>query len=77
MVLAKWSPLASKRERSLKWTSIIFCSILFSEIEELASEKAAVVFVKVDVDENEEAALQYNISAMPTFILMKNKQKVR
>merc|ERR1711893_319399 len=52
------------------------CKMIAPKIEELASEKAAVVFVKVDVDENEEAALQYNISAMPTFILMKNKQKV-
>ena len=69
-----------------------------TEIEELSSQKSDVVFVKVDVDDNEEAAAvrlfflqnvflakyakyilpfqQYNISAMPTFIFIKNKEKV-
>ena len=46
------------------------------KVDELSAQKADVVFVKVDVDENEEAAMQYNISAMPTFILIKNKQKI-
>ena len=46
------------------------------KVDELSAQKGDVVFVKVDVDENEEAAMQYNISAMPTFILIKNKQKI-
>ena len=46
------------------------------KVDELSGQKTDVVFVKVDVDENEEAAMQYNISAMPTFILIKNKQKI-
>ena len=33
-----------------------FLSQTFPEIEELSSQKDNVVFVKVDVDENEEAA---------------------
>ena len=36
----------------------------------------AVVFLKVDVDENEDAAAEYNITAMPTFIFIKNGNKV-
>ena len=39
-------------------------------------EFSDVVFLKVDVDENEEAAQEYNISAMPTFIFVKNSNKV-
>jgi len=37
---------------------------------------ADVVFLKVDVDECEEVATDYNISCMPTFILLKNSEKV-
>jgi thioredoxin 1 len=39
-------------------------------------EFSDVVFLKVDVDENEEASQEYNISAMPTFIFVKNNGKV-
>merc|ERR1712047_194619 len=52
------------------------CKMIAPKIEELSSQKSDVVFVKVDVDDNEEAAAQYNISAMPTFIFIKNKEKV-
>ena len=30
-----------------------------------------VVFVKVDVDENQETAVKYEVSAMPTFVFIK------
>ena len=36
-----------------------------------------VVFLKVDVDENEDAAQEYSISAMPTFVFVKKEAKVR
>ena len=39
-------------------------------------EFASVVFLKVDVDENEDAAQEYNITAMPTFIFVKGGKKV-
>ena len=35
-----------------------------------------VVFLKVDVDECEDIASEYNISCMPTFLYMKNSAKV-
>ena len=35
-----------------------------------------VVFLKVDVDVNEEGAEEYNVSAMPTFIFFQNGVKV-
>ncbi|CAG2105869.1 unnamed protein product [Medioppia subpectinata] len=40
---------------------------------ELANE---VLFLKVDVDDNEDIATDHKVSVMPTFILIKNKQKV-
>lgn len=35
-----------------------------------------VIFLKVDVDENEEIASEYEISCMPTFLFIKRKEKV-
>ena len=35
-----------------------------------------VVFLKVDVDENPETASKYSVSAMPTFLFIKNGEVV-
>jgi len=35
-----------------------------------------VVFLKVDVDECEEIAYEYKVTAMPTFIFIKSSNKV-
>ncbi len=35
-----------------------------------------VVFLKVDVDEAEDVAQEYNITAMPTFVFIKDSKKV-
>ena len=53
------------------------CKVIAPQIEAMSKEMADVVFLKVDVDENEDAAQEYNISAMPTFIFIKNQAKVR
>ncbi len=53
------------------------CKMISPKIEEMEAEMKNVVFLKVDVDESEDAAQEYGISAMPTFILIKNKNKVR
>jgi len=52
------------------------CKVIAPIISELAAEHANVVFLKVDVDENEDSAAEYNISAMPTFIFIKKKEKI-
>ena len=52
------------------------CQRIAPLFQQLADENQNVVFVKVDVDENEETAAAYGISAMPTFIFIKNKQKL-
>ncbi|XP_044589096.1 thioredoxin-T-like isoform X2 [Cotesia glomerata] len=48
------------------------CKIIGPKIEELAGEHTEVVFVKVDVDECEDIATEYNINSMPTFVFIKN-----
>ena len=52
------------------------CKMIAPKIEQMAGEMANVVFLKVDVDEAEDVAQEYNISAMPTFVFLKNGQKV-
>ena len=45
-------------------------------IEEMEKTETNVVFLKVDVDVNEEGAEAYNVTAMPTFIFIQNGVKV-
>ena len=53
------------------------CKMISPKIEAMAGEMSNVVFIKVDVDEAEDVAQEYNISAMPTFVFLKNGQKVK
>ena len=53
------------------------CKMISPKIEAMAGEMSNVVFLKVDVDEAEDVAQEYNISAMPTFVFLKNGQKVK
>merc|ERR1711994_1026486 len=48
------------------------CKMIAPKLEEMSKTKTNVVFLKVDVDEAEDVAMEYNISAMPTFLFMKN-----
>ncbi|KAF5290051.1 hypothetical protein FQA39_LY14832 [Lamprigera yunnana] len=53
------------------------CKMIAPRLEELAAELGqAIIILKVDVDECEEIATQYNISSMPTFIFIKNSKVV-
>ena len=52
------------------------CKMIAPKIEEMEKSMPNVVFLKVDVDDNEEAAMEFNVTAMPTFVFMKKKQKV-
>lgn len=47
------------------------CKMIGPLIAELAKELLDVVFLKVDVDECEDVAAEYEISSMPTFIFIK------
>lgn len=52
------------------------CKQIAPKVEAFAKSMNDVAFAKVDVDENEELAQQYEVTAMPTFLFFKNGQKV-
>ena len=47
------------------------CRIICPEIEKLAGQEKEVVFLSVDITQNQEAAELFNINALPTFIFIK------
>merc|ERR550519_745947 len=55
------------------WCGI--CKMVAPHLEEM-SNMDDVVFLKVDVDDCEDIAAEFKITAMPTFLFMKNKSKV-
>uniref|UniRef100_A0A1A9VRG4 Thioredoxin domain-containing protein n=1 Tax=Glossina austeni TaxID=7395 RepID=A0A1A9VRG4_GLOAU len=53
------------------------CKVINSKLEKLAEKYShKVVIVKIDVDECEQMAIDNNIVAVPTLILMKDNQKL-
>ncbi|XP_060605876.1 uncharacterized protein LOC132758317 [Ruditapes philippinarum] len=52
------------------------CRAIAPKIEQFSKTYPEVVFIKVDVDDVSEVAKKCDISAMPTFHLMKNGDKV-
>ena len=53
------------------------CKVIAPKVVEMAASMDNVVFLKVDVDENEDASQEYKITAMPTFLFFKNGEKVQ
>lgn len=52
------------------------CKMIAPFFQELSEEFQDVVFLKVDVDEVEDVAGQYNVSSIPKFVFIKNKNQV-
>ncbi|GFQ75068.1 thioredoxin [Trichonephila clavata] len=52
------------------------CKMIAPFFQELSEENTDVVFLKVDVDEVEDVALQYSVSSIPKFVFIKNKSQV-
>ncbi|KAL4707482.1 hypothetical protein ACJJTC_000234 [Scirpophaga incertulas] len=53
------------------------CKMIGPKLEEIAGEMAdSIIVVKVDVDECEDIAAEYNINSMPTFVFMKGNKKL-
>ena len=53
------------------------CKMLSPVIEEIAKEyEGKLVICKIDIDENEELANEYNIMSVPTVIIFKNNENV-
>ena len=53
------------------------CRMLGPILEELASENYEFVFASIDVDDEEELALEYGISSIPCLIVFKNGEEVK
>ena len=52
------------------------CKAISPEILALSNTTLDVLFLKVDVDENDSIASEYEINAMPTFAFVKNKKLI-
>lgn len=52
------------------------CKSIAPEYDSLVQTYPDILFYKVDVDENDDVAEKYDIQAMPTFIIFRNKQKL-
>ncbi|CAN0385401.1 unnamed protein product [Pylaiella littoralis] len=52
------------------------CQKIAPAFEQLSEELTDVVFLKVDVDENEETAQKYEVNQMPTFLFVRNSEVV-
>ena len=52
------------------------CKMIGPKFEALATEEPDVLFIKVDVDENDETAAAVGIQCMPTFMFFRKGEKV-
>lgn len=50
------------------------CRMISPKMEELNELFPEILILKVDVDDNEAIAMEYDVSTMPTFVFMKNKK---
>jgi len=52
------------------------CKFIAPKLAQIADENPDIVVLKVDVDDQSELTERYEISAMPTFIFIKNKAEL-
>eukprot|EP01082_Thalassiosira_pseudonana_P012946 g11775.t1 g11775 contig6:568758-569138(-) len=52
------------------------CKMISPIYDKLAEKYTSVAFGKVDVDDNQDAAMEFQISAVPTFVLSKGAEAV-
>ena len=52
------------------------CQMMSPIIEKIAEENKDIVVGKVNVDEEEDLAVRYNVMSIPTFIVIKNGEEV-
>ena len=53
------------------------CRMVAPALEQIASERDDLRIVKLNTDENQQTAVQYQVLAIPTMILFKNGQEVK
>lgn len=52
------------------------CKMIAPVIEAVAKENENTKFVKINVDEAQELAMEYNIMSIPTLVVIKNGEEV-
>ncbi len=52
------------------------CQMMAPVVEEIADERDDIKVCKVDVDNNQELALEFNVYSIPTFLVFQNGEKV-
>lgn len=52
------------------------CKMIAPVIEAIAKENENTKFVKINVDEAQELAMEYNIMSIPTLVVIKNGEEV-
>jgi thioredoxin len=66
----------SDKQRVVAWFTASWCGPCKSitpHIQKLSETTTNVDFYKIDVDENQELAEQYDVASVPTFIMFKDK----
>jgi thioredoxin 1 len=53
------------------------CRMVAPILEEMAAEREDLRIVKLNTDDNQETAVQYQVLAIPTMILFRNGQEVK
>ena len=53
------------------------CRLIAPALEEIASERDDLRIVKLNVDDNQQTAAQYQVLAIPTMILFRDGQEVK
>jgi thioredoxin 1 len=48
------------------------CRVVAPVLEEIAAERPELSIAKLNIDENQQIAFQYQVSSIPTFILFKD-----
>ena len=52
------------------------CHVIAPILEEISKERDDIKIMKLNVDENKEIAMQYNVKAIPTLIFFKNGKPI-
>ncbi|MBP5599980.1 MAG: thioredoxin [Lachnospiraceae bacterium] len=53
------------------------CKMMAPLVEELANTNSDIKVGKIDIDENEDVAIEYKVRSIPTFILFKNGEEAK
>ena len=52
------------------------CKMLAPVLEEIAKENTNTKFVKINVDDAQDLAMEYNVMSIPTLVVIKNGKEV-